>query len=53
MGDVLLVAAEPNEYRELVRLDALQHKTWNVPSLVGNVLLIRNAVQAMALRLPE
>ncbi len=52
MGDVLLVAADPAEYRELLRIDALQHKTWNVPSLAGNVLLVRNAVQAMAFRLP-
>lgn len=52
LGGVLFVAADPNEYRELFRLDALQHKTWNVPTLVGNVLLIRNAKQAMALRLP-
>jgi len=53
MGDVIFVDADPNEYNERLRLDALQHKTWNVPSLVGNVLLIRNSVQAMALRLPE
>lgn len=53
MGDVLLVAADPNEYREWVRLDGLEHKTWNVPSLVGNVLLVRNSVEAMALQLPD
>ncbi len=52
MGDVALVAADPHEYRELARLKALDHKTWNVPSLVGNVLVIRNSVQAMALQLP-
>ncbi len=52
MGDVLLVAADPNEYRELVRIPALDHKTWNVPSLAGDVLLIRNSVQAMALQFP-
>lgn len=52
MGDILLVAADPHEYRELVRLQALDHKTWNVPSLIGNVLLVRNSVEAMALQLP-
>ncbi|WP_146390260.1 outer membrane protein assembly factor BamB family protein [Allorhodopirellula solitaria] len=52
MGDILLVAADPSEYREQLRLPALDHKTWNVPSLVGDVLLIRNSVQAMALQLP-
>lgn len=53
MGDVIFVAADPNEYREWARLEGLEHKTWNVPSLVGNVLLIRNSVEAMALQLPE
>ncbi|MCM2373026.1 outer membrane protein assembly factor BamB family protein [Aporhodopirellula aestuarii] len=52
MGDVIFVAADPSEYRELLRLKALQHKTWNVPTLAGNVLLVRNAVQAMAFQLP-
>ncbi|EMI57037.1 outer membrane protein assembly factor BamB family protein [Rhodopirellula sallentina] len=53
MGDVLFVDATPDEYRELLRIDALQHKTWNVPSLAGNILLVRNSVQAMAFRLPR
>ncbi len=53
MGDILLVAADPHEYRELVRLHALDHKTWNVPSLIGNVLVLRNSVQALAMQLPH
>jgi len=51
-GEVALVQASRDEYRELVRLPALQHKTWNIPTLVDNVLLVRNDQQAIALELP-
>lgn len=53
MGDVALVAADPNRFNELIRLDALHQKTWNVPSLSGNRLLVRNAEEAIAFELPK
>ncbi|WP_083434958.1 outer membrane protein assembly factor BamB family protein [Rhodopirellula islandica] len=52
-GEVVLVAAEPDDYRELLRIPALQHKTWNIPTVVGNLILVRNAHQAIALELPQ
>ena len=51
-GDVLLVDADPREYRALVRLDGLSSKTWNVPTLAGRTLLIRNDREAIAYELP-
>lgn len=52
-GDVVLVAADPDDYRELIRIPALEHKTWNIPTVVDNLILIRNAHRAIALELPQ
>ncbi len=51
-GQVALVAADPEEFRELARLDALSGKTWNPPALAGEFLLVRNASEAACYRLP-
>ncbi|MGE0538410.1 MAG: PQQ-binding-like beta-propeller repeat protein [Pirellulales bacterium] len=42
MGEVSLVAVDPSEFRELGRFEAIEGKTWNIPSLVGGHLFIRN-----------
>lgn len=52
-GEVVLVAADPNEYRELLRLPALTAKTWNVPTLAGRHLLVRNDREVICFLLPE
>lgn len=52
-GEVVFVAADPSEYRELLRLPALTAKTWNVPTIAGRHLLVRNDRQAICFRLPE
>lgn len=52
-GSLVLVEATPDEHRELHRLPVLNGKTWNVPTLVGDVLLLRNDREAVALRLPR
>ncbi|GAB5514842.1 outer membrane protein assembly factor BamB family protein [Rhodopirellula baltica] len=52
-GEVVLVAADPDDYQELIRIPALQHKTWNIPTVVDNLILVRNAHQAIALELPQ
>lgn len=51
-GDVVLVAADPAEHREMARFSPLSGKTWNVPTLAGQYLLIRNDVEAACYRLP-
>ena len=51
-GEVVLVQPDPNELRELSRFTALDGKTWNVPTLVGNVLLVRNDLEAAVFELP-
>ncbi|MEM6978693.1 MAG: PQQ-binding-like beta-propeller repeat protein [Planctomycetota bacterium] len=51
-GEILIVDANPEAYQLRFRIDALQHKTWNIPTLVGATLLVRNARQAIAFDLP-
>jgi outer membrane protein assembly factor BamB len=51
-GKVFLVAADPEQHRELAELDALHSKTWNNPVLVGKYLLVRNGEEAVCYELP-
>ncbi len=50
-GDVALVAADPAEYRELGRFNALAGKTWNYPALAGRWLVCRNDHEAACFEL--
>ncbi|QDV74140.1 PQQ-binding-like beta-propeller repeat protein [Botrimarina mediterranea] len=54
IGEVVLVDASPERYREVASLKVLAEKEtcWNNPVIVGDVLLVRNAVEAAAYRLP-
>ena len=45
-GDVVLVAATPDEHRELVRFTALDDVTWNHPVLNRGFLYVRNYKEA-------
>lgn len=51
-GGVLFALANPNEYQELLRLPALEAKTWNIPTIAGRHLLVRNDRQAFCFLLP-
>ena len=51
-GEVAFVALDKNEYRELLRVPALTSKTWNIPTLAGRLLIVRNDRQVICYELP-
>lgn len=51
-GTVAFVAATPEEFRVLATLPALNDKTWNVPSVAGRYLAVRNDTEAVVYHLP-
>jgi hypothetical protein len=50
-GEVALVAATPEQFREIARFKAIEGKTWNHPVVVGSTLLVRNGEEMAAFRL--
>jgi outer membrane protein assembly factor BamB len=51
-GEIILVAADPTEPRELARIPAVEGKTWNHPVVAGDRLFVRNGVEAACFALP-
>ena len=47
-GDLALVEATPEEYRELARFEAIPGKTWNVPAMADGILYVRNQTEMAA-----
>jgi outer membrane protein assembly factor BamB len=52
-GELALVAAEPTEFRELARIQAIEGRTWNLPGIVGNIVVLRNTKEIATYRLPQ
>lgn len=52
-GELILVSATGDQLNEMARFKAIEGKTWNHPVLAGDVLLVRNAKEMAAFRLPQ
>jgi outer membrane protein assembly factor BamB len=51
-GDIVLVEANPQVFRELARYKAIDGTAWNPPALVGRKLLVRSNLEAACYELP-
>ncbi|CAM2064526.1 PQQ-binding-like beta-propeller repeat protein [Sulfidibacter corallicola] len=49
-GELVLIDPKPEALTELHRVKALNGKSWNPPSLAGDLLLVRNAREAACFR---
>ncbi len=51
-GELALVSATPDGFKEVSRFTAIEGKTWNHPVLIGDMLLVRNGEEMAAFRMP-
>lgn len=51
-GELVLVEARPDRFSELARIQAIDGKTWNNPTLVGGRAFVRNHLEMAAYDLP-
>jgi len=52
-GEVALVQADPEKYREIARFQAIEGKTWNVPAIVDGRLIVRNSSEMACFRIAD
>ncbi|MCA9264668.1 MAG: PQQ-like beta-propeller repeat protein [Planctomycetales bacterium] len=52
MGELALVAVDPQQFRELGRVQVLNAQTWNTPCLYGRTMLLRNSEEVVCYELP-
>lgn len=52
IGDLALVRATPDDFQEIIKLPAMEGKTWNHPVVINNRLYIRNSEEAVCYELP-
>lgn len=52
-GDVAFVAVRSDKFEELLKVPALSSKSWNIPSIAGRYLAVRNDVEAIVYELEE
>lgn len=52
-GDVAFVAVRSDKFEEILRVPALASKSWNIPSIAGRYLAVRNDVEAIVYELAE
>lgn len=50
-GEILLIEASIEEYKEIARIKAIEGKTWNHPVLVDDVFMVRNGEEMAAFKL--
>ena len=50
-GNVALVEATPDAFKEIASVPAIEGRTWNNPALAGPYLLVRNSEEAACLKL--